>query len=646
MKSFLIKYIVIVLSIFSYSCASSQGLPKSDTKNKKAKTLLVKSYQQKKAGQYPMALETINKALKKDDKYIDAYMLKGDLYYILDQFDDAIAQYNKVLEIEPEYVRAYFFIGDAQVQMRKYAEAKKTLEKFNTYPYAKKLDKQVNELLAICDFALTSVANPVPFSPKNLGPNINTRFDEYFPGLTADEQKLFFTRKLSQSWSGNSQIQYFQEDFFIAEKQDTTWSLAKNVGAPVNTPENEGFVSVSADGQYIFFTACNRNDGRGSCDLYFSKLDGDKWKAAVNIREPVNTSAWESQPSLSFDGRNLYFASSRPGGFGGTDIWMTTFENNRFSEPVNLGANINTAGDENTPFIHPDNRTLYFSSTGWPGMGLADIFFTKKDAQGNWKEPTNIGYPINTPSAEFGFIVNRKGDWAYFTSDMPGGYGGLDLYGFELYEDARPELSSYAKGEVYDAITKQKLEANIELIDLTTGEVIMSSLSNRKTGEFLMILQPNTDYALNVNKDGYLFHSENFAMKEYAADKPFIISVPLNKFVVGGSVILRNVFFDTDKFDLKDESKTELKKLIALLNEQKNLKIEIGGHTDNTGNKKANQILSQNRAKAVYQYLVNNGIAAARLSYKGYGDTKPIADNKTEEGRSQNRRTEFTIVGN
>lgn len=589
-----------------------------------------------KAGQYEMALGTIDKALKKDGKYIDALMLKGDLNSILGRYEEALKLYNKILEIKPEYVKAYYNIGDAQVQMQKYGEARKTLEKFKTYPYAKKLKKQVDGLLAICDFAETSIANPVPFKPKNLGPSINTSEWEYFPGLTADEEKLYFTRRLGG----------MNEDFYVSNKNDSVWQRARNIGRPVNTPENEGFVSVSTDGQYIFFTACNRNDSKGSCDLYFSRLNGDIWKRPYNMQAPVNTTAWESQPSLSFDGKNIYFSSNRPGGFGGTDIWMTTFENSRFMEPVNLGPTINTAGNESTPFIHADNRTLYFSSTGWPGMGMDDIFFSKKDEQGNWKEPTNLGYPINTPSKEVGFIVNRKGDWAYFASDMPGGYGGLDIYGFELYEAARPELSSYAKGEVYDAVTKEKLQANIELVDLATGEVIMTSQTNKVTGEFLMILQPNTDYALSVNKEGYLFHSENFKMKEYSSDKPFLISVPLSKFKVGEKVILKNVFFDTDKFDLKGESKSELNKLIALLKKQITLKIEIGGHTDNTGNKKANQILSKNRAKAVYQYLIDNGIAANRLSFKGYGDSKPIADNKTEEGRSQNRRTEFTIVGN
>lgn len=636
MKFTFSRIILTLLAVTVYSCASSQSLPNSGTKNKKAREFLMKSYNLMKAGQYVMALETIEKALKKDDKYIDAWMLKGDLQTELKEYDDAIKTFDHILEIEPAYVKALFNKGRAQLWAQKYDEAQATLEKFKAFPYAAKLETQVNGLLEICAFASKSIKNPVPFNPKNLGPAINTRNNEYFPGLTADEQKLYFTRLLNG----------FNEDFYMSYKVDTVWQPAKNMGAPVNTPDNEGFVSVSTDGQYIFFTACNRPDGKGSCDLYFSRLDGDIWRRPINMQAPVNTTAWESQPSLSFDGKNIYFASHRPGGYGGSDIWMTTFENNRFSEPVNLGPEINTEFDENCPFIHQDNRTLYFSSSGWPGMGMSDIFFSKKDAEGNWQKPTNLGYPINTPANEIGLIVNRKGDWAYFASDMPGGYGGLDIYGFELYEAARPELSSYAKGEVYDAETKARLEANIELIDLATGEVIMSSRSNKKTGEFLMVLQPNANYMLNVNKEGYLFHSENFALKEYSADKPFVISVPLHKFKVGEKVILKNVFFDTDKYDLKEESKAELNKLIALLKEQQSLKIEIGGHTDNTGNKKANQVLSENRAKSVYSYLVDNGIEAARLSYKGYGDTKPIADNGTEEGRSQNRRTEFTIVGN
>jgi outer membrane protein OmpA-like peptidoglycan-associated protein/tetratricopeptide (TPR) repeat protein len=630
------KILFTLLTIFIYSCASAQPQPDSGTKNKKAKDMLSRAVGEFKAGQFKMCLETVNDVLKKDDKYIDAWMLKGDVLAEMQLYDEAEKCFDAVFAINAEYLRAYLAKAKVQVQAQKYKEAKENLDKFMSFPYAEKFKKDTDELLAICEFAVNSRSNPVPFNPINLGPAINTMNHEYFPGLTADEQRLYFTR-LSSSMN---------EDFYESVLKDSVWQKATNMGAPVNTPENEGFVSVSADGQYIFFTACNRNDTKGSCDLYFCKLDGDQWSTARNLEAPINTSAWESQPSLSYDGANIYFSSNRPGGFGGSDIWMTTFDVNHFTEPVNLGPNINTEKDEQCPFIHTDNNTLYFSSEGWPGMGKNDIYFSKRDAEGNWQKPTNIGYPINTPADEIGLIVNRGGNWAYFASDMPGGYGGLDIYGFELYPAARPEARSYAKGVVFDAETNEKLQANVELIDLETGKTIMYSRSNKKSGEFLMVLQPNKNYMLNVNKEGYVFYSENFSLKEFPSDKPFVISVPLYKLKIGGKVVLKNVFFDTDKFDLKDESKAELNKLVALLKAQPKVKAEIGGHTDNTGNKQKNITLSQNRAKAVYDYLVTNGIDAARLTYKGYGDSKPVATNATEEGRHQNRRTEFVITGN
>lgn len=637
MKLFLTRILLPLVAVFCFSCASSQPLPDAGTKNQKARDLLSRAVGEFRAGQYAMALETVEKALDKDNKYIDAMMLKGDVLAALLRYEESEKMFDQILTLNPAYILAYLNKATVQVKAQKYADAKKTLETFKTYPFSEKFKKEVDNLLAICDFAVNSMANPVPFKAINLGPGVNTVGQEYFPGITADEQKLYFTRY----------AQGFSEDFYESAIKDSTWQKARNLGAPVNTHDNEGTVSISSDGQYIFYTACSRPDSKGSCDLYFSKLDGDQWSPSRNLETPINSGAWESQPSLSFDGSSIYFSSNRPGSMGGSmDIWVTRFEGNHFTEPENLGPNINTEGDEYSPFIHTDNKTLYFSSDGWPGLGQNDVFFSRRDVEGKWTKPTNLGYPINTPADEIGFVVNRKGEWAYFASDMPGGYGGLDLYKFELYPDARPNPSSYAKGDIFDAETKAKLEANIELTDLESGKIIMASRSNKKTGEFLMVLQPGKNYMLNVSKDGYLFYSDNFSMKDFPTDKTFIISVPLHKIKEGETVVLNNVFFETDKFDLKNESKPELDKLTNLLKGMPNMKIELSGHTDNTGNKQKNQTLSQNRAKAVYDYLVSNGIAAARLTYKGYGDTQPKAPNTTEEGRRQNRRTEFKILGN
>ncbi|MGE3824631.1 MAG: OmpA family protein, partial [Bacteroidia bacterium] len=298
-------------------------------------------------------------------------------------------------------------------------------------------------------------------------------------------------------------------------------------------------------------------------------------------------------------------------------------------------------------FIHPDNQTLYFSSDGHVGMGRKDIYYSRKDALGNWQKPVNLGYPINTWNNDDSFIVGASGKIAYFASDRKGGFGSLDLYSFELYESARPTMVTYVKGSVFASDTKKPLVAKFELIDLETNKVVVESSSNSEKGEFLVSLPVNKNYALNVSKEGYLFYSENFSLKDIKdITKPYQLNVGLQPVKTGEKVILKNIFFETNSFQLKEESTAELQKLLGLLQKNKNLKIEIGGHTDNVGDDKSNQLLSENRAKSVYEYLTTNGIPAERLSYKGFGETAPLATNDTEEGRAENRRTEFTVLGN
>jgi outer membrane protein OmpA-like peptidoglycan-associated protein len=366
----------------------------------------------------------------------------------------------------------------------------------------------------------------------------------------------------------------------------------------------------------------------------------------MNMGATVNSSSWDSQPSVSSDGNTLYFTSDRSGGKGKKDIWKTTKnDKGEWTTPVNLGDTINTHNDEMAPFIHPDDQTLYFTSNGHQGMGGYDIFYSRKDSSGNWETPINIGYPINTSDDESCLIVNANGDLAYFSSDRPGGKGSMDIYSFPLYEKARPKRVTYLKGTVYDKVTKNKLEAKFELVDLATGKIYTESFSDKVTGEFLVCLPTEKDYALNVSKDSYLFYSENFTLTGiHSNSDPFLKDIPLQPIKKDEIVILKNIFFDTDKFDLKTESTAELEKLYDLLVKNPKLKIEISGHTDNVGDDKYNQVLSENRAKAVYDYLVLKGIAKERLTYKGYGETKPIETNDTEAGRAINRRTEFKVI--
>ncbi len=313
----------------------------------------------------------------------------------------------------------------------------------------------------------------------------------------------------------------------------------------------------------MFFTGCNREGGYGSCDIYFSYLDGDTWTQPRNIGAPINTNNWESQPSLSYDGKTLYFASNRPGGYGDMDLWMSKLENGKWGTPVNLGDKINTAQSEQSPYIHKDDQTLYFSSNGHIGMGDLDLFMASKQADGTWTYPKNLGYPINSNDDELALTLSGNGIDAYYASEMKGGKGGLDIYKFELPVSARPQGISYVKGNIYDAENKRKLRAKVELIDLATGKPLVETYANRKTGEFLVCLPANKKYALNVAHEGYLFHSENFSLINSPASQPFLLDVPLKPIKAGQTVVLKNVFFDTDKFDLREESRAELNKLVS-----------------------------------------------------------------------------------
>ena len=493
------------------------------------------------------------------------------------------------------------------------------------------------------DFRQYAIANPVPFSPTNMGTMINTMFDEYLPALTADEQTIIITRKEPRKATTTANTPE-EEDFYIATKDNNgNWTMAQRVDEPLNSNDNEGAQCISQDGRFIVFTICGEG-GMGSCDLYWSKKVGNRWSKPRNLGAAVNSRYWDSQPSFSIDGKTLYFTSNRPGGKGGKDIWKTTLKaNGQWGKAVNMGDSINTPQDETCPFIHYDDQTLYFASNGHIGMGGFDIFYSRKLNDTTWSMPTNIGYPINTSGEEMNLIVGAGGKMAIFSSDKLEGYGGQDLYTFELYPEAQPVATTYMKGRVFDEKSKQPLAADFRIIDLENENEVVSATADPVTGSFLISLPVNKNYALNVSMDGYLFHSENIELLSGTPEEPFLKNVGMKKLSVGESVVLKNVFFETNKYDLKDESRVELMKLHSFMQNNPAVSIEISGHTDNVGNDNDNQTLSENRAQAIYNFLIENGIEADRLSYKGYGETQPIDTNDTEEGRANNRRSEFKI---
>tara|TARA_B100000508_G_scaffold141064_1_gene145819 strand:+ start:25037 stop:26935 length:1899 start_codon:yes stop_codon:yes gene_type:complete len=594
---------------------------------------------------FELSIQLMNEALEKDPNFLQPYHLLAELYLEIQQYDKSLENYRKVLEINPQYNPVlYYTIANIELHTAKYEEAIVHFEKFKELTgVPEPFQKEFNLLIANANFGAEAVKNPVPFDPRNMGQNINTNMDEYHPSITVDSKTFVFTAKdnVGKSNTGKPLI---REDLYYSKKSSTNdWGRSVNYRGPINTRyNNEGSSCISHDGKYMFFTACELKTGYGSCDLYMSEMVGGKWKQPVNVGNKINSGAWESHPSLSPDGKSLYFTSNRGGGKGSFDIWRSDKdEEGNWLPAVNL--EINTSEGDQTPYIHADGTTLYFSSKGRPGMGEYDLFVTRIRDDGSFTEPQNLGYPINSEKHELGVIADPEGRLAYYASDKEGGYGGLDLYEFELPEKVRPIMTTYIEGNVFDRDSKAKLDAEVELIDLTTEKVITKTTSDKVNGQFLVSLPSNRDYALNVSRSGYLFYSDNFSLKGKKVSSRKL-EVPMVQIKAGEAVVLKNVFFETSKFDLKPESKTELNILVQMLKMNTTLKIEIGGHTDNQGNPTSNQKLSEQRAQSVMDYLVSQGIESTRLSSKGFGDTTPITSNDTEEGRAQNRRTEFRVV--
>jgi outer membrane protein OmpA-like peptidoglycan-associated protein/Tol biopolymer transport system component len=652
--------LLAVLFFTTAARAQMPTLPSGESTSKKATGYFKEAMGLYQVDEFDKALVEVGKALKADSNYIDALLLAAELNSLKGNRNISINQYEKIISVNAGFFLAYYFLAEETYMNSEYEKAIKAGKNYLQYRENNpQRNMKVRRIIKSCEFSIQAIKNPVSFTPINLGENVNSFRDEYTPGITMDGDKLIFTRLLIDKDSvnmgnfGNLSIddkmrlqQTMHEDFYVSQKVNGAWGKARNFGPPINTPENEGQPFFSSDGSILFFTRCTGGGRSSDCNIYFTFLDGDRWAPPVKLGAPVNTREWESQPSISFDGKTLYFASNRDGGFGEIDLFESTYANGKWSEPKNLGPKINTPGRDQNPCIAKDNNTLYFNSDGHPSIGGVDLYVSRRQPDGEWGEPVNLGYPINTSGNELTLSISGDGEYAYYVSDkLKDGKGGFDIYYFKLPQNMQPQKTNYLKAVVFEDGNKaKKLDAKVELIDLETGKPVIESYSNKVTGEFLICLPLNKNYALNVSKNGYLFYSENFSLKEPKNNEPYVMEIPLKPIKAGQSVVLKNVFFDTDKYDLKPESKAELNKLVAFLNANPTLKIELSGHTDTQGNKQSNIVLSQNRAKAVMDFLIANGITKERLTAKGYGDAQPIAENTTEKGRAMNRRTEFKIL--
>jgi hypothetical protein len=594
---------------------------------------------------YPNAEIFFKEALKSDNAFYEAFMMLGELYTKEKRFAEAASNYQRAVKIDStSYKPVFFSLANAEMMSDDYQDA---LTHYKVY-LRNKDNSEKNRRLAVrniknCEFAIVAIKNPVSFNPVSVGAGINTSDDEYWPSITVDGQTLMFTRQVLNGYNQFG-MSNSQEDFYVSSHSDSGWTKAINAGEPLNTKSNEGAQTLSSNGNYMYFTACERSGGLGSCDIYFAVYINGHWSIPYNLGSPVNTRFWESTPSISSDGNFLIFSSNRPGGFGGKDLWFSIMsKKGKWSDPVNMGKNINTDSDEMSPFIHFDGRTLYFASDGRPGMGGFDIYLSRMNNDSSWSEPKNLGYPINTANDEMGLVIDATGQKAYFSSKRDV-RNGKDIFYFNLDESVRPNPVAYLKGKVSDNETGKLLKADYELINLSTNKITIKSTTD-DDGNFLVCLPSGYNYGINVTKPGYLFYSENFMFEgNHSVIEPFIKRINLRPAKVGEKMLLSNVFFEIDSWELKKESVEELNNLTDLLTYNKDLIVEIGGYTDSTGTNEYNLVLSEKRALSVVNYLINKGISSDRLQHKGYGNTSPIGDNVTFEGRKLNRRTEVKVI--
>lgn len=647
---------LILLTKFSFAQDEKAGCKAIE--NDKAKKLYEKGIDKKKY-EFKERKDFLLKAVEEEPEYAEAYNALGNCAITIAKgdgtsFAPAKKYFEKAIELCPDVnAYAYFYLGLIAYGGDKFEEAGKYMEKFLTYDESTKKDEDYNKatkILKEAKFFAEVYKNPVPFDPKPVN-GICTYEDEFLAMMSPDNEQIYFTKRYMKK--GKNELTPHQvEEFEYAEKNAGAFNEVKALPPPFNIGDNYGGTSFSLDNKHMYITVC-KPDKRGvmNCDIFSSDLIDGVWGELKNLGPNVNTAdGWESQPTLSSDGKVLYFASARADSKG-MDIYKSEKdEHGEWKAAENLGAPINTDGNEKSPFIHSDSQTLYFSSDGQAGLGGFDIFFTKLDeATLKWKTPKNLGYPINTDKDELGFFVSTDGHIGYFSSNqLKGkGAGGYDVFYFDLYKEARPEKILFLKGDIKNESNGSLANARIELKNLDTKKITtipVDSLSG--TYAAVITIKNNEDVLLTIKNPGSSFTSQVIHSSDSIIGKPQKLDVAIDSIKVGNTYKINNINYKINSADLTPESKIIVESFASYLKDNPSIKIEIHGHTDNAGVASNNLALSTDRAFTVYDVLQQNGISKERMSYKGFGGAKPIANNSTESGRAQNRRTEFVVLSN
>ena len=659
------RLILFVISFFLLNSFSSQSALYSSY-NKKAIKLYEKAiecYQDispfSGRGNLKGAEEYLLKSLAKDSTFSEAYILLSQVKVKMGDINSAIFYKEKMMTVNPIIpLVEYFYLAGMHMAIGSYEKCLKNAVRYKNSPLAdQRYIGRIDKMIENCEFAIEAIKNPVDFNPINLGSSINSELPEYFPSITADDSTFLFTRRVNDLSAPGGR----QEEIFVSKKTPNNhWSNSSLVSNAINSKYNEGAPTFSPDGQYIIFVGCETGakgdyeygdyrKGYGSCDLFYSQNNGTNWSKPVNLGSKINSKHWETQPSFSSDGKTLYFIRGmtydrQRRNPDNQDIYVTTItEDGQWSKPEKLPPNINSPHREESVQIHPDGKTLYFSSNGHPGMGGMDLYMSRKLDDNTWSDPINLGYPLNTYKNDISILISPKGDKGYFSSDREGGYGDLDLYSFNVDKKFKPLPITFIKGKIIDAESKLPLFAFFQLTDLKKGNIISQMQSKLENGEFLITVPKNIDFALHAEKEGYMFYSRNIYRDNLSLSKDGFLIIELEK-VKPGTFILENIFFEKSKSSLKKSSLVELNKVLKLMQINPDLKIQISGHTDSDGDDDFNLELSINRAKSVVNWLIENNIDQNRLSFKGYGETRPIEENNSIANKAKNRRTELTII--
>ncbi len=615
-----------------------------------AKDQLPRALSNWKKQNYREAERYLKRAVSLDENYADALYLLGDLYVRKLQMYRTIPLWKKLLEVCPSYKpEVRYFLGSILLEEKKFDQSIRLFEEFLADPERDMgYDIEVKAALSEARMKKNLLENPIVFNPEPVR-QISTTEDEYLASISPDQQLMFFTRRTKKinRKDGPAAKVRLVEEFSLARRQEGgQFDKGEALPDPFNTSYNEGGPSITADNTELYFTVCQDIKGYQNCDIYYSEKGSlGEWSTPRSVGDHINRrDSWESQPSVSANADALYFASNRKGGLGELDLYVCyRQEDGSWSEPHNLGAPINTRGNEKTPFIHSDSRTLYFTSDGQNGLGGFDIYFAKAIDDSSWQRPQNIGYPINSEEDDLSLFVSLDGETAYFASNKFSKANGWDIYSFALPALAKPEEVSLITGTLLDENDEPVEEGSLEIKNLKTNEVTRVKV-DEQTGSYARVVEtkPGEDLIISVKKKGIAFSSRYVDVDK----SPRVVEAPLKaeKLELGREYELNDINFATNSYELDEVARNVIDEFILYLEENPELKADIQGHTDNVGMPADNMVLSQNRAKTVYEYALDYGVSPNRISYHGYGETRPVATNDTEEGRAENRRTVFVIT--